>query len=539
MRLPLPADRLDRPVPRCRATGRGRPARASEARRGALVDGEDRAAHDEARDLAADRVVDRRRLGALLRRRADTGDAAGDLSGSARGLHRDPDADRDDLPPRRPHARAGLHLHVSLAPYPSRAHRRTRLQYPLPGRSWGASGLGQAGRRAARRRPTRRRLRRLLRMRHRLPSGHRHPRWPADGLHPVRPVRRRLRHRHGQARPAGRPDRLRHRGQPPEPGRRQGPRQPRRPSAHRPVRGPRRGHRRLHALQPRDAQLHGPERPARPQPAVRDTLRRLDPQRLHGPAQQQAPRRATLRAGSRRSARGAGRGRRRLGRRPAGAVQCDTRVPRPRLRTAWRRADRLRPPDFPNRRRCHRRDGSCARQLQGPMTMPTIASPRPPHPSGRLTGRKVLMIFVAFFGTVASADAFLVTSAFRTWSGLDEPSPYQASQRYNAELRRAAEQEVLGWRLDATAVRNPAAVASINVTVADDGGRPVRGQSLRARLERPTDKRQDLSVELNEVGAGTYEARAEPVARGQWDLVVEAVGPKGVAFRRRHRIVLD
>lgn len=173
------------------------------------------------------------------------------------------------------------------------------------------------------------------------------------------------------------------------------------------------------------------------------------------------------------------------------------------------------------------------------MTMPTIAPLRPSRAPGRLTGRKVLMIFVAFFGTVASADAFLVTSAFRTWSGLDEPSPYQASQRYNAELRRAAEQDALGWRLDATAVRHPVAVATVNVTLADEEGKAVRGQAVQARLERPTDKRQDLSVELNEVGAGTYEARAEPVARGQWDLVVEVVGPNGVAFRRRHRIVLD
>ncbi|CAO4141076.1 Nitrogen fixation protein FixH [Methylorubrum thiocyanatum] len=171
--------------------------------------------------------------------------------------------------------------------------------------------------------------------------------------------------------------------------------------------------------------------------------------------------------------------------------------------------------------------------------MPTITPPRPPRTSARLTGRKVLMIFVAFFGTIASADAFLITYAFRTWSGLDEPSPYQASQRYNAELRRAAEQEALGWRLDATAIRHPVSVATVNVTVADGEGKPVRGQALRARLERPTDKRQDLSVELNEVGAGAYEARAEPVARGQWNLVVEAVGANGVAFRRKHRIVLD
>ena len=173
------------------------------------------------------------------------------------------------------------------------------------------------------------------------------------------------------------------------------------------------------------------------------------------------------------------------------------------------------------------------------MTMPTIAPPRSSRSSGRLTGRKVLILFVAFFGTIASADAFLVTSAFRTWSGLDEPSPYQASQRYNAELRRAAEQEALGWRLDATAVRHSVAAASVNVTLVDDGGEPVGGKAVQARLERPIDKRQDLRVDLIEVSAGTYSARAEPVARGQWDLVVEVVGAKGVAFRRRHRVVLD
>ena len=35
------------------------------------------------------------------------------------------------------------------------------------------------------------------------------------------------------------------------------------------------------------------------------------------------------------------------------------------------------------------------------MTMPTIAPPRSSRSPGQLTGRKVLMIFVAFFGTIA------------------------------------------------------------------------------------------------------------------------------------------
>ena len=50
----------------------------------------------------------------------------------------------------------------------------------------------------------------------------------------------------------------------------------------------------------------------------------------------------------------------------------------------------------------------------------------------RLTGRKVLLIFLAFFGTIFAADIFLLTSALRTWSGLEERSAYSAGKRYNA-----------------------------------------------------------------------------------------------------------
>lgn len=171
--------------------------------------------------------------------------------------------------------------------------------------------------------------------------------------------------------------------------------------------------------------------------------------------------------------------------------------------------------------------------------MTPTASPISPPAAGRLTGRKVLAILVAFFGTVATADAVLFVSATRTWSGLEVASPYKAGQLYNAELRHARSQDALGWRLDASAIRHPAAVATVTVTLSDGAAQPLRGKTLHARFERPTDKRKDVAVELEEVSAGTYAARAEPVPPGQWDLVVEVAGEDGVAFRRRHRIVLD
>src|SRR4029453_2011307 len=91
VRLSLPADGLDRSVLCRRATDRRRPPRADAERR--------RQGYDEARtlrrtpaeafDLADDRLVDRRRLGALLQRRADTGEAARHLPGTCHRLYLD------------------------------------------------------------------------------------------------------------------------------------------------------------------------------------------------------------------------------------------------------------------------------------------------------------------------------------------------------------------------------------------------------------------------------------------------------------------
>ena len=114
----------------------------------------------------------------------------------------DRDPDVHDLHACRPHARAGLHLHVPLAAHPGRAHRRALARRHLPIRPRRAPRPGEEERGAARQGAARRRLRRLRPVRRRLPGRHRHPRRPADGVHPVRPVRRRLQHRDGEGRPA-------------------------------------------------------------------------------------------------------------------------------------------------------------------------------------------------------------------------------------------------------------------------------------------------------------------------------------------------
>ncbi len=155
-----------------------------------------------------------------------------------------------------------------------------------------------------------------------------------------------------------------------------------------------------------------------------------------------------------------------------------------------------------------------------------------------LTGRKVAWIFVLFFGTVASADAVLVVSAVRTWSGAETTSAYKAGQLYNREIALARAQEARGWTVQSTVARRPDGAALFSVELRDPSGRPLPGRTLDATLQRPADKRGDRVLVLREASPGTYAGVADGIAAGQWDLVVDVVEGDERAYRRKTRVVL-
>jgi nitrogen fixation protein FixH len=157
----------------------------------------------------------------------------------------------------------------------------------------------------------------------------------------------------------------------------------------------------------------------------------------------------------------------------------------------------------------------------------------------KLTGRKVFLILACFFGTIASADAVLVTSAVRTWSGTEATSPYKAGQLYNGELALARAQEKRHWTLTPTIAREIDGALRISVDLRDGSGLPIAGRGIIGVLERPTDKRADREIKLVEAQAGSYVALTTGVAPGQWDLAVDVMEGTERVFRRRMRIVLD
>ena len=165
--------------------------------------------------------------------------------------------------------------------------------------------------------------------------------------------------------------------------------------------------------------------------------------------------------------------------------------------------------------------------------MPALASPKP------LTGRKVLLMLVAFFGVVLGVNLTMMKFALETLPGTEVESTYSESLNYGKEIVAAQEQSARKWQVNAHIERGADGGATLQVEARDADGRPITGLKFQGHLERPTDKRGDLSVELAEVGIGTYRGNAAAVAPGNWNLVLEGNAKGQRMFLSTNRVVLN
>lgn len=161
------------------------------------------------------------------------------------------------------------------------------------------------------------------------------------------------------------------------------------------------------------------------------------------------------------------------------------------------------------------------------------AAPKP------LTGTKVLLMLVAFFGVVIGVNVTMMKLAIATLPGTEVDSPYAAGLAYDKEIAAAMDQAARKWQVDAHIQRGADGGATVQVEARDGSGRPVTGLKFKGTLERPIDKRADQSVELSEVGIGVYRGSAAAVAAGQWDLVLEGDARGERMFLSKNRVILN
>ena len=155
-----------------------------------------------------------------------------------------------------------------------------------------------------------------------------------------------------------------------------------------------------------------------------------------------------------------------------------------------------------------------------------------------LTGRKVLIMLLAFFGTVVAVNLTMMKLAIDSMPGTEVDSAYRASTAYNAEISAAARQDTRRWRVAGHLDRAADGHAKVKVEARDSAGAPLGGLAFSARLARPTDKRADRLIALTEQETGIYRGELGDVAPGQWDLVLEAERGAERLFLSRNRLVL-
>nr|WP_241188121.1 FixH family protein [Pseudohalocynthiibacter aestuariivivens] len=141
----------------------------------------------------------------------------------------------------------------------------------------------------------------------------------------------------------------------------------------------------------------------------------------------------------------------------------------------------------------------------------------------QITGRHVLVGFVAAFGVIIAVNLLLAYNAVRTFPGLEVKNSYIASQEFDE--RRAAQQS-LGWHVAAS---HHAGLLTLSITGQD--GTPVEVASLDAVLGRATNVRDDMAPEF------TYDGQAytAPVTlgAGNWNIRMVATAADGTEFRQR------
>lgn len=153
-----------------------------------------------------------------------------------------------------------------------------------------------------------------------------------------------------------------------------------------------------------------------------------------------------------------------------------------------------------------------------------------------LTGRTVLFCLLGFFGTVSIMNGIMIRAAVSSFGGVETESAYKAGLTFKNDIAAAQAQDARGWAI--AAVLEPEnETTRIVVSGRDARGLPLSQITAEARLQHPTDRRHDLTVDLVQTEPGKFIGQAD-VTPGQWDLVLELKRDDKPVFRSRNRVNL-
>ena len=152
---------------------------------------------------------------------------------------------------------------------------------------------------------------------------------------------------------------------------------------------------------------------------------------------------------------------------------------------------------------------------------------------GEFTGRHMLVILVAFFGVVITANVTMAVFAGKSWSGLVVKNSYVASQQFNEHVAEARAQAALGWQ--------PSLAYSdgiLRYEMTDRNGGRVALDGVTALFKRPVSTAQDTEVVFERAADGSFAVQTT-LGDGVW--VVDVLSEAGLEhpYRDTRRVVIS
>lgn len=136
--------------------------------------------------------------------------------------------------------------------------------------------------------------------------------------------------------------------------------------------------------------------------------------------------------------------------------------------------------------------------------------------TGRFTGRHIAGILTAFFAVVITVNFAMAYVAGATFGGLVVDNSYVASQRFNGWLKKARDEQALGW--SALIVRTGDHHVHVTLT---SGGRPLDAARVTAIVRHPLGAAPERRLRFLPLGEGGYQSEAALPA-GRWIVHVRA-----------------
>lgn len=156
------------------------------------------------------------------------------------------------------------------------------------------------------------------------------------------------------------------------------------------------------------------------------------------------------------------------------------------------------------------------------------------------TGRAFLLILVLGFGAVFAVNFTMAYLAIKSFNGVETESSYAAGLHFTADMTAIKTQDARKWQVEAhVGTLDGAGGVDVTAQFRDAAAAPIKGLTVSATLEHPTNLYLDRTITLAARGDGAFAGRITGITRGAWVLRLAASGQNGeLLFNSRNHVTL-